>query len=299
METEPMDIDVPEFAAAPESQGQSFWTFQGGQQGQPTFGDYVWSALPIPQEQCTPAFYGTAYPNYEKERSTVSGNIPVCKDLFDNRTKCGHQKLSGFDRDLINTCHKDGGIEMPNLVQELPQAVSGTVAQGVDMAKKAAFALFFTYMIYIILAIQVIIEIATTTGEIFGIKNSIGTKITVILLLCLQEAWAVIGIKYGVSSLVVANWVGITYYAVIMIAAVVSIILQFTKMKAKAEEESKIFNYISLVAKFIQVAVALIFGALFIFTNYNSVSNEFKLWTVAVIAGMEIVTQAISFFGLI
>ena len=183
------------------------------------------------------------------------------------------------------------------------------VIQGtVDAARKAyelqalaynyAREKIFTYTFYFIFMIHMILTISSTTTELFGIKYSWSSKITVVLLAIVQLVWSGSAIYMKQYNVPISLWLGVVYFIVTTISGGISVFLINYRRKQKDPSTSQIFDIIGISLKGIQILVAIIFGIIFSVTYKDKIGN-LKMYAVLVMAITEVIIQIISFFGLI
>ena len=168
--------------------------------------------------------------------------------------------------------------------------VAETVGEGARKAQRYAIVKGFQWSVYIILIIQIIIEIFSTTSEVLGIKTAFGTRIVVMVLAIVQIVWASGGIYLGQSNMPVGRWLGITYFGVVLAGAIISGSIQLSKMQTKPEESSKAMNIIGLVAKGLQAIASVVFGIIFFIQRVSGGYGILKMYSMLIVGSMELIT---------
>lgn len=171
-------------------------------------------------------------------------------------------------------------------------------AQWVD-EKVGLSASILRWVVYMFLVTQVIIEVFGTLSELFGIKTSMATRMTVIGITAIQLLFAMGLVYFKKTSIDVGLWMGAIYYGAVFVGAAVSSGLGWARMASKPEEESRIFDIIGLGIKAIQLLVCLIFGVLFfLWRDKITGMGSLQMYVVLAVAGTELISQILRMIGL-
>jgi len=199
---------------------------------------------------------------------------------------------------------------------------------GIQMAYQVGIdQVVLKYLVWAFLFYHVIIIVASGTIELYGLSSSISTRIIIIVLSTVQLVFAIAVVKLATRPVIEQSGspiVGIIYFFSIAIAGIVSASLIGVRMqqsqsqsqsqpqsepaaKAPASASSqkpsttaKVFDIIGIVLKCVQVIIAVIFGIMFIVQrNATTGAREISVKSIIALTVIEILSQLLSFFGLI
>lgn len=155
------------------------------------------------------------------------------------------------------------------------------------------------WVVYMFIMVQVLVEIFGTASDLFGINTSIATRMTVMGVTVIQIMFAG-GLMYlNKSAIDIGMLMGALYFGSVLLGSVVSGMLNWSKMQAKSEETSKIFDIIGLFIKAGQAVTCVVFGMMF-FVNRDVITETSSLHMYAIlsIAGLELIQQMLKMVGL-
>jgi hypothetical protein len=157
---------------------------------------------------------------------------------------------------------------------------------------------FNKWIISIFLILHIFTMIGSTISEIFGVKITVGSRITVLIFSLIQIVVSFIAIYFKQTNISISLWIGLVFYGIAIITSSISAFLIDQRRRKKDVTRSQIFDIIGITLKSIQALVAVIFCIIFAVTSKDKMSN-LKMYSVITIAFIELIMQIISFFGLI
>lgn len=190
------------------------------------------------------------------------------------------------------------GTQAAGKVWDGTKWVATQAVQGVKAAAQYVSSPILRYIVYMFLIAQVLIEGFGTFSDLVDVKRSFGTQMIVILLTIVQIVFAGGLIRFKITSIDIASWIGMLYFGSILVGSLASGGLKAMQIwNAEDTEKSQLFNYLGLLAKAIKLIVALIFGGMFMFSRDES-GGKLKMYGILAVAIPELVIQILKLLGL-